>query len=522
MKQIAPQNTEDGKAAESHVLIKENTFSAIVTVSIMLLFTALSEILSLLIGKVDELDIASLFMLAILLIARWTSGYLWSVCAAISGVVIINTIFIYPYYQVNFLLQGYPVIFFSLVLIAVITGTMTVRNKHQLEESRMREEVAQQIAQFSQKLMMVNDYEEIAELCVTQVSEKFSTTVVFFRDKESLQNHDGVVYGDVPDSISVELETAAARTCFATRKESGNGTVANPTALFHYFPLISHDKINGVLGILWDYTIDKESLLRIFIMLDLTALALERQNLKNTAQRIAVEAERESLRSNLLRSISHDLRTPLTGIIGATAALQDNVDTIERESALSLIRDINEDASWLLRMTENLLSVSRLTTADKKVTIKKQDEAVEEVVPEAVMRCKRRMKHAIISVEIPDDPLFVPMSATLIVQVLINLIENGLRHGKAPVIVKVFQNGDYAHFSVRDHGPGLSPEVQKNLFRGVGQKKPESGRGLGIGLSLCKAIIVAHGGEITGRNHEDGGAIFEFTLPLEEDSYESE
>ncbi len=522
MKQIAPQNTEDGKAAESHVLIKENTFSAIVTVSIMLLFTALSEILSLLIGKVDELDIASLFMLAILLIARWTSGYLWSVCAAISGVVIINTIFIYPYYQVNFLLQGYPVIFFSLVLIAVITGTMTVRNKHQLEESRMREEVAQQIAQFSQKLMMVNDYEEIAELCVTQVSEKFSTTVVFFRDKESLQNHDGVVYGDVPDSISVELETAAARTCFATQKESGNGTVANPTALFHYFPLISHDKINGVLGILWDYTIDKESLLRIFIMLDLTALALERQNLKNTAQRIAVEAERESLRSNLLRSISHDLRTPLTGIIGATAALQDNVDTIERESALSLIRDINEDASWLLRMTENLLSVSRLTTADKKVTIKKQDEAVEEVVPEAVMRCKRRMKHAIISVEIPDDPLFVPMSATLIVQVLINLIENGLRHGEAPVIVKVFQNGDYAHFSVRDHGPGLSPEVQKNLFRGVGQKKPESGRGLGIGLSLCKAIIVAHGGEITGRNHEDGGAIFEFTLPLEEDSYESE
>ena len=522
MKRIAPQNADAEKSAEPYVLMKENTYSAIITVTIMILFTAISQILSLLIGKVDELDIASLFMLAILLIARWTNGYLWSISAAIAGVVIINTIFIYPYYQVNFLLQGYPVIFFSLVLIAVITGTLTVRNKHQLEESRLREEVAQQIAQFSRKLMMVNNYEEITELCITQVGEKFGTSVLFFRDEESIANQDAVVYGDLPDSLSMDLENAAAKTCFTTRRESGNGTGVNPTAQFHYFPLTSHDKINGVLGILWDYSIDKEILLRIFIMLDLTALALERQNLKNAAQSIAIEAERESLRSNLLRSISHDLRTPLTGIIGATAALQDNIDTIEQESALSLIRDINEDASWLLRMTENLLSVSRLTTADKKVTVKKQDEAVEEVVPEAVMRCKRRMKQAAITVQIPEDPLFVPMSATQIVQVLINLIENGLRYGKPPIEVTVFQDGSNAHFSVRDHGDGLSQEAQKNLFCGVGQKKPESGRGLGIGLSLCKAIIVAHGGQITGRNHEEGGAIFEFTLPLEEDSNESE
>ncbi len=522
MKQMNRKKRKAFSKTRIYFSAKENAVSAMITISIMILFTSISQILSFQNGELDDLSIASLFMLAILLIARWTNGYVWSIGSSIVGGILIDVLFSYPYHQINFSLPGYPIIFFCLIVTAIITSTLTVRNKQRLHESRMREQMANQIAQFSRKLMLINSYEEMTQLCVKHFSDQMETAVVFLRDINSIQYNQIVIHGTIPEYVSQNIEIMAAKECFMTRKQSGKETPITPTASFRYFPLISHGKMSGVLGILWDHPVDKEMLLRLFIMLDWTALALERQDLENQAQQIAIEAERESLRNNLLRSISHDLRTPLTGIIGATAALLDNIDSIDHKNALSLIRDINEDASWLLRMTENLLSVSKLTSTDEQVTIKKQDEAVEEIVPEAVMRCKRRMKDAVISVIIPEDPLFVPMSATLMVQVLINLIENGIRHGKSPVSVNVFQDGQFAHFSVRDYGEGLTAEVEQNLFNGVGQKKAESGRGLGIGLSLCKTIIVAHGGEITGRNHEDGGAIFEFTLPLEEDSNENE
>lgn len=486
------------------------------TIASHFLFDFSSETVS---NETGHIDIAALFMLAIMLIARWTTGYFWGILASCIGVVVINTLYIYPYSQMNFFIEGYPVVFICLVTMAIVTSALSGKIKKQLNESRTGEETAQLIAQFGQQLIATSGYDETVHLIIEHLYNQSGRPVVFLRNAEAIEQRSALVFAPSEGIKPNEDEIRAARDCFGSKSETGFGMLDYPDAALRFFPLISHGELMGVVGIEWEGMEDLVSL-RFRFCLDWAALALERQKLEDNAKQIAMEADREILRNNLLRSISHDLRTPLTGIIGATAAILENRERIDHDNMIKLMKDVNDDAVWLLRMTENLLSVSRLTSDD--MTITKQYEAVEEIVADAVSRCKKRHKETVVAVEVPEEPLFVPMDGTLIGQVLINLIENGVRHGHSSVSIKVQENGDNAEFIVRDYGPGLSEEVLGKLFHSVEYKKPETGRGLGIGLSLCQTIIQAHGGTITGRNHEDGGAEFRFALPLEEETDEVE
>ncbi|HBI64434.1 MAG TPA: sensor histidine kinase, partial [Clostridiales bacterium] len=211
---------------------------------------------------------------------------------------------------------------------------------------------------------------------------------------------------------------------------------------------------------------------------------------------------------------SHDLRTPLTGIIGASAAIEENGDRIGAAETKKLAADIHEDAEWLLRMVENLLSVTRVSQVSR---LKKSEEPAEEVISEAVARCHKRYPDAQIRVHLPDEMLFVPMDVTLIVQVLINLIENAVRYGGTPVDVSLYHRKGKAEFVVRDFGPGIPPDKRDTLFESAQVQADSRRGGLGIGLTLCRSILAAHDGEIDEINHPDGGAQFVFTLPLEEE-----
>lgn len=503
---------------EPWLLRKENWQGLLITVTVLAGYTALSMFLFHLSQQHGDIDIAALLMLAVLLITFWTDGYFWGVLSSLIGVILINTIFIQPYFELNFFLVGYPVTFFCLLMIAIITGAMTGRNKKQMREVYQREKLAMHTAEFSRKLIATSGYEETIRLILEHLYYQARTRIVYIRDIESIKTNEIIVFGETDVELFLEQEKEAAELCFQQGQETGHGTPYMPEVRLRYFPLISHGDMTGVIGILWEKDLEKERLLRMRFALDWAALALERQRLEDQSKQIAMEAQRVTLRNDLLRSISHDLRTPLTGIIGATAAIIDNEERMERESLLNLMHDINDDAVWLLQMTENLLSISRLST--DHVHLKKQYEAVEELIAEAVARCKKRLPDAEISVWVPEEPLFVPVDATLVVQVLINLIENGIRHGAPPVWINVLKEKGFAVFTVRDHGDGLTDEVKKTMFTGAGSKKPESGRGLGIGLSLCRSIIAAHGGTIDGDTVDKGGAEFRFTLPLEEEEDE--
>lgn len=235
------------------------------------------------------------------------------------------------------------------------------------------------------------------------------------------------------------------------------------------------------------------------------------------------EAELEKMRANLLRAVSHDLRTPLTSILGNSSSYLENDTTISDRDKKELVQSIYTDSTWLLNMVENLLTVTRIQGDNLQIITSL--EPVEEVVSEALMRLKKRFPNAEVQASVPDEMLFIPMDAILIEQVIINLIENAIIHsGTTKPIELIVEDGlNTISFTIRDYGNGISPNKLPNLFEGGSYSKEEASdthKGIGIGLSICKTIITAHHGVIHGNNHENG-AQFCFLLPKGESQNES-
>ena len=319
---------------------------------------------------IDEGDIyiCMLFLLAVLMISRVTTGYLYGIVAAIMGVFFVNYVFTYPYFQFNFTISGYPLTFITMMATSLITSTLTSQIKAQ--------------------------------------------------------------------------------------------------------------------------------------------------------EALRVENEREKMRANLLRAVSHDLRTPLTSIAGITSAIIENDEMIAKEERLKLLEEAREDAKWLIHMVENLLLVTRVST--KGAEIATQLEMVEEVIAEAVQKFKKYFPNQQITVKVPMEVLMVPMDATLIEQVIGNMLENAVLHGagEKPIELIVKAKRKAVYFYIRDYGKGIHEKELPHLFEDYFYHAPaveeDKKKNMGIGLSVCKSIIEAHHGKIGVENASGGGAVFWFTLPIEE------
>lgn len=308
------------------------------------------------------------FVLAVLLVSRLTTGYLFGLIAAVLGVVCVNFIFTYPYWAVDFSIAGYPITFLTFLAVSIITCALT-----------------------------------------TQVRQQ---------------------------------------------------------------------------------------------------------------ERIRSESEKEKMRANLLRSVSHDIRTPLTSIVGSTSVILENPG-LSQEEQRELLETTRSEAQWLIRVVENLLSITRIGGNEARIV--KQPEAAEEVMGEAVRKFRRRFPQLCVTVSAPEELLLVPMDVILIEQVLSNLLENAATHGKTTtrIHLSVETEGNYARFQVQDNGCGISPKVLPTLFDGTlrhtDSASGDGKRNLGLGLSVCFAIVRAHGGEMDAYNLEEGGAVFFFRLPLSEE-----
>ena len=265
------------------------------------------------------------------------------------------------------------------------------------------------------------------------------------------------------------------------------------------------------------FTLDVLSAIIMFSIATLTsALTLQKRYHQNARS----EAEKERMRANLLRAVSHDLRTPLTTIYGSSSALLENKDILTPQQEHQMLRGIQEDAQWLIRMVENLLSITRIDGTG--VSILKTPTALDELLDAVLLKFHKLYPRQKVILTIPEEIIMIPMDAILMEQVLINLLENAVRHGKGMTRLElgVTVSGSQATFCIGDNGCGISPDRLDNLFDGYfhAGKAPADGqkRNTGIGLSVCATIIRAHGGTITAENRPEGGAVFRFTLNTEE------
>lgn len=348
---------------------KQHFFSILISFLCMSVAIISSFIYSSIVPE-QTINVALIFILALVVIARWTIGYVYGIVCSLIFVIFINWVFTYPYFEINFTLAGYPIAFIVMLGISLITSTMT-------------------------------------------------------------------------SHLTLQSELIAER---------------------------------------------------------------EKQ---------LSEAELEKMRANLLRAISHDLRTPLTGIIGNSSLFLENQAKLNTEEQRDIVTNIYNDSNWLLNMVENLLTITRIHGDNFSITT--HEESIEEVISEALEKLNKRHPDSSICVEIPEEFIMLPMDAILIEQVTINLLENAIIHSGSskPVELIVKDQPNDVSFTIRDFGVGIPPEKMSNLFDGTSytpSQTSDAHKGMGIGLSICKTIVTAHHGTITGRNHEEG-AEFVFTLP---------
>lgn len=472
----------------------------------------------------NQSNLAAIYLLAVVCISRVTAGYFWGIFSSVVGVFFINYFFTYPYFALDFTLDGYPVTAASMLVASILTSTLTVHVKEQARQSALREKRTETLYEISKKLLTAGGVDGIVSISVRCLSRFAQRTAVFYaRDPAEggmakVERADGKMGG-----VFTDVEKLAVHQVFTENLICGHGTQRFPEAYGLYFPVPVRGKVAASMGLFYgdgDFP-EKEMVTSLSMVVAQVSMALERQTLSDRQQEIALEAQTERLRTNLLRSVSHDLRTPLTSIIGASSAILENRDLISPETHDKLVSDINKEAKWLIHMVENLLAVTRIS--GNPIRLAKSPEAAEEIAAEAAGRVRASYPQAKIRVKVPEEFLMVPMDATLIEQVIINLLENSIQHSgsDAPIELKVTADETDAVFTVRDRGHGISEEELPFLFEGNRPeqgRKSDSSRGMGIGLSICKSIVRAHGGTITAGNGENGGAVFTFTLPLKEDA----
>ena len=269
-----------------------------------------------------------------------------------------------------------------------------------------------------------------------------------------------------------------------------------------------------------------ENLISAIVMLVITIMTSALTTKLKKQEQIRRESEKEKMRANLLRAVSHDLRTPLTTIYGSSAAIIEHYDDLTREQILEFARGMQEDSQWLIGMVENLLSVTRMQ--EGKVNLKKESVVLEELLDSVLVRFQKRYPKQDIELEIPDDFISIPMDSVLITQVIVNMLENSVHHarGMTRLMLRVHTEDEKAVFEIIDDGCGIPKDRLDHLFTGYYERKdiPSDNQkhNMGIGLTVCASVINAHGGEISAENLPEGGCCFRFTLKMEENTNDNE
>lgn len=451
----------------------------------------ISLLLSLVLKKygIEKESIIMVFLVGVLFVTIVTKGYIYGAVASIVSVLLFNYLFTAPVHTFFIYNPSDITLLLFFFAASLISSSITSSSQKQLELAKKNEHTARLLYEVTESFANITGEENIVMQGIKYIFNNtgFNSEVVLFEPQKHYYDIKGPVNEDVEKSI-LEIEIQGLS------KKLGKIKIFHLSKPFELEDELLIKMVAGQMGI-----------------------SLDREFIYNERENIKISMEKERLRGNLLRGVSHDLRTPLTAILGASSVIIDNMDVLDKESIKKLTSDINEESLWLNHLVENILNITRIS--EESLVIQKNDEVVDDIINESLRHVSNLIGSRQIKVDIPEEVISVSMDGKLIVQVLTNLLDNAIKHTKEDgcIDLRVYINGKFMIFEVKDNGEGIQKEIENILFERFVTAKGkviDSKRGMGLGLSICKAFVKAHGGEITAENAPNSGAVFKFSLPL--------
>mgnify|MGYP002566666916 FL=1 len=470
-----------------------------------------------------EANIITVYVLGVLITSVITEHKIYSLISSIVSVLVFNFLFTEPRFTLRFYDQGYPVTFLIMFLVAFLTGSLAIRLKNHAKLSAQSAYRTKVLFDTNQLLQQSKDSEEIISVTSNQLIKLLGKDIIFYLAKNEKLDKPYCFCasgGTLGEEYTSDNERAVAQWVLINNKHAGATTATLSNAKCLYLAVRVNNNVYGVVGIVINQQpIDSFENSILLSILGECALALENYKNAREKEEAAVLAKNEQLRANLLRAISHDLRTPLTSISGNASNLISNGSSFDEDTKMQLYTDIYDDSMWLINLVENLLAVTRIE--EGRLNLRMSEDLVDDAVAEALHHINRKSTEHLITVESEDEFLLAKMDAKLIVQVIINIVDNAIKYTPkgSHIVIRTKKCGDEAVVSVADDGYGIPDEIKPrvfDMFYSGANTIADSRRSLGLGLSLCKSIINAHEGKITVTDNIPHGTIFTFTLPIGE------
>ena len=469
-------------------------------------------------------NIIMVYLLGVLLTSAFTSGYTCGVLSAFLSVILFNYFLTEPRLSLAAYGSKYPITFVVMFTAALLTSTLAAKLKAHAQLSARDAYRAKLLFDMNRQLQKAETPAEVYQMTATQI-QKLMQRDVLICTAQGDTLLDGIVYpvdGSSPHSISEnEQEPDVIHWVWQNRRRAGATTETFPKAKRLYFAICTWQQVYGVIGILMEKQTQPDAFTSsiLFSILGECALTLESLRNADEKEKAAVLAKNEQLRANLLRSISHDLRTPLTSISGNADTLLHCYDVLDDQTRKQIFSDIYDDAQWLIGLVENLLSITKIANGNVKLHL--SDQVVDDIISEALRHIDRRSAEHHITMNCGEIPLLVRVDAGLIMQVLINLVNNAVKYTPAGSTIQItaIQRRNVAEICVSDNGAGIPNELKERVFEMFftgSNPTSDSRRSLGLGLSLCQVIVHAHHGKMTLKDNLPHGCIFSFTVALSE------
>ena len=468
-----------------------------------------------------DTNIVTIYILGVLLTSILTNGYLCSVAGSFLSVFLFCFFLTEPRMSFQTYAVGYPVTFFIMLISSVLTGALAAKLKMHAKLSAQLAFRTQVLFDTDRLMQKAKGETEILDVTCTQLLRLLNRSITAYVVENGALSEGKLFSGkkENTEDFLIPEEQQIARWVYENRQRAGATTHYFPQAKCIYLAIRSGNNVYGVIGIpLQKETLDSFEYSILLSVINECALAMENAQNALEKEKNAVMAKNEQLRADLLRAISHDLRTPLCSISGNADMLLGNSDRLDEATKHQIYSDIYDDSEWLIGVVENLLSITRLN--DGRLKFKFTDQLLDEVIVESLRHISRKHDDYKIVTDC-EELVLARMDVRLIMQVLVNLVDNAIKYTPpgSVICIRGTKTDGKAQISVEDNGPGIPEEMKSHIFEMFYTGKTtvaDSQRSLGLGLALCHSIIEAHEGTLVLTDHNPHGCNFTFTLPLSE------